>query len=68
MKIKHRDGTYDTLLERDDCGFIFIVSRHLSIYTECGEWFIYLIGKKKTIRLSSAGNYIYRKDKSDERV
>lgn len=65
MKIHHKNGTYDTLFERDDCGFIFIISKHLSIFTECGNWFIYLIGKKRTIRLSSAGNRAHKKQVID---
>lgn len=65
MKIHHKNGTYDTILERDDCGFIFIISKHLNIFTECSEWFIYLIGKKRTIRLSSAGNRVYKKQVID---
>ena len=48
------------LLKKNDCDFEFISSKYFKFFTDCGEWFIYISLPKYTIRISSAGNYIYK--------
>lgn len=41
------------LLKKNDCGFDFIISKYLHIFTEYDYWFIYFELPKYTIRISN---------------
>lgn len=58
MKIRNKKGKVIIFFEKNDCGFTFLMTSHIRIFTDCGDWFIYLLGKKRIYRLSSAGNYV----------
>ena len=48
-------------MRKNDIGYDFIITKYLRIFKEFNYWFIYIELSKYTIRISSAGNYIYKK-------
>lgn len=44
-------------------GYIFIMSKYLRIFTDCGDWFCYIEILHYQIRFSSAGFLVFDKKK-----
>lgn len=51
------------LMQKNDEGFDFILTKYFKLFTDCGEWFLYIILFHYIIRFSGAGFYIYDKKK-----
>lgn len=51
------------MMQKNEGGFDFVLSKHFKLFTDCGEWFCYIILFRYTIRFSGAGFYIYDKKK-----
>ena len=51
------------LMQKNLEGFDFILTKYFKLFTDCGEWFCYIILPRYTIRFSGAGFYVYDKKK-----
>lgn len=51
------------LMQKNEEGFDFILTKYFKLFTDCGEWFCYIILPRYTIRFSGAGFYIYDRKK-----
>lgn len=44
-------------------GFDFILTKNFKLFTDCGDWFCYILFPQYTVRFSSTGLYIYNREK-----
>ena len=51
------------LMQKNENGFDFILTKNFKLFTDCGVWFCYIILPRYVIRFSDAGFYIYDQKK-----